>query len=66
MVYSAEEQNQLSNSQWGARPGRSTEQTDLYKTMSYEISQLSRTPLETLDNDTKACYDRIVMVLALS
>ena len=31
MVYSAEDQQQLSDSQWGARPGRSTEQPDLHK-----------------------------------
>ena len=58
MVYSAEEdQHKLSDSsQWGARPGRSTEQpVDLYRTMSYEISRLTRTPLGTLDNDAKAC-----------
>ena len=65
MVYSAEEQHQLSDSQWEARPGWSTEQPDLYKTMSYEISRLTCTPLGTLDNDAKACYNRIVMVLAL-
>ena len=33
--------------------------------MSYDVSRLTRTPLGTLDNDAKACYDRIVMVLAL-
>ena len=33
IVYSTEEQDQLSDSQWGARTGRSTEQPDLYKTM---------------------------------
>jgi hypothetical protein len=65
MVYNAEEQHHLFDSQWGARPGRSTEQPDLHKTMSYEISRLTRTSLGTLDNDAKACYDRIVMVLAL-
>jgi hypothetical protein len=65
MVYGAEEQNHLSNGQWGARPGRSTEQPDVHKTMSYELSRMTRTPLGTLDNDAKACYDRIVMNLAL-
>jgi hypothetical protein len=65
MVYGAEDQQHLFNGQWGARPGRSTEQPALYKTMSYEISRLTRTPLGTLDNDAKACYDRIVMSLAL-
>ena len=65
MVYSVEDQKHLSNSQWGARPGRSIEQPDLYKTMSYEIPRLTRMPLGTLDNDAKACYNRIVVVLAL-
>ena len=56
VVYSAEDQKHLSNSQWGARPGRSTtKQPDLYKIMSYDISQLTRTPLGTLDNNAKAC-----------
>ena len=66
VVCSAEEQQNSSNSQqWGARPGRSTEQPNLHKTMSCKISRLTRTPLGTLDNDAKACYDRIVMNLAL-
>jgi hypothetical protein len=30
-----------------------------------EISRATRTPLGTLDNDAKACYDRIVMLFAL-
>ena len=62
MVYSTEEQNQLSDSGWGARPGRSTKQPDLlYKTtMSYEISRLTEDqPLGTLDNDAKACHATI-------
>ena len=61
MVYSAEDQKHLSHSQWGVRPGRSTEQPDLFKTMSYAISRLTRTPIETLDNNAKACHDRIGM-----
>ena len=38
----------------------------VHKIMTYEISRLTRrTPLRTLDNDATACYNRIVMVLAL-
>jgi hypothetical protein len=33
--------------------------------MAYEISRMTRTPLGTLDNNVKACYDRIVMNVAL-
>jgi hypothetical protein len=45
MACSAEEQHHLFDSQWGARLGRSTEQPDLHKTMSYKISRLIRTSL---------------------
>ena len=65
MVYNAEAQNHLFESQWGSRPGRSTEQAMIHKIISYKISRYTRTPLGTLDNDAKACYDRIVMVFAL-
>jgi hypothetical protein len=65
MVHSAEKQGHLNNSQWGSRPGRSTEEALIHKIISYEISRTTRTPLGTLDNDAKACYDRIVMLFAL-
>jgi hypothetical protein len=65
MVCGAEGQNHLFDSQWGACPGESTEQPNIHKTMSYEISRMTPTPLETLDNCAKASYDCIVMVLAL-
>jgi hypothetical protein len=65
MVHEAERQDHLNESQWGSRPGRSTEEALIHKTLSYEISRSTRTPLGTLDNDAKACYDRIVMLFAL-
>ena len=65
MVYSAEDQQQVSDSQWGAQPGRSTEQPDLYTIMSYEISRLTRTPLGTLDNHATEYYNQIVMAVAV-
>jgi hypothetical protein len=65
MVHNAEKQQHLNESQWGSRPGRSTEEALIHKVLSYEISRNTRTPLGTLDNDAKACYDRIVMLFAL-
>jgi hypothetical protein len=65
MVHNAEKQNHLDDSQWGSPPGRSTEEALIHKILSYEISRATRTPLGTLDNDAKACYDRIVMLFAL-
>jgi hypothetical protein len=65
MVHEAERQGHLNESQWGSHPGRSTEEALIHKVLSYEISRSTRTPLGTLDNDAKACYDRIVMLFAL-
>jgi hypothetical protein len=42
-----------------------TEEALIHKILSYEISRTTRTPLGTLDNDAKTCYDRIVMIFAL-
>jgi hypothetical protein len=66
MVHEAERQGHLNESQWGSRPGRSTEEALIHKILSYEISRSTRTPLGALDNDAKACYDRIVMLFALT
>lgn len=49
--------------QW-ARPGRNCEEVLLLKELTYMLLELTRTPGGTFDNDAKACYDRIVMVLA--
>jgi hypothetical protein len=65
MVHDAERQNQLAESQWGSRPGRSTEEALIHKILSSEISRATRMPLGTLDNDAKACYDRFVMLFTL-
>jgi hypothetical protein len=65
MVHDAKKQDHLNKSQWGSRPGRSTEEAFIHKILSYEISRTTHTPLGTLDNDAKACYDQIVMLFAL-
>jgi hypothetical protein len=65
MVHDAEKQDHLNESQWGSHPGRSTEEALIHKKLSYEISCITRTPLGTFDNDTKAYYNHIVMLFAL-
>ena len=35
------------------------------KELTYDTARLSNTPLATFDNDAKACYDRIIMKVAL-
>ena len=53
----------MGEEQW-ARPGRNCEEVLLLKELTYMMFELTRTPGATFDNDAKACYDRIVMVLA--
>ena len=51
--------------QAGSRPGRSAIDVVVYKEHKYLYSELTRTPLLTMDNDAKACYDRIICNLAM-
>ena len=55
----------LHPSQAGSRPGRSAIDVVLYKEHKYLYSELTRTALLTMDNDAKACYDRIICNLAM-
>ena len=54
----------LGDEQGGSRKGRSA--TDIYvmKFLSFQMTDITKTPLAVMDNDAKACYDRIVMDLA--
>ena len=55
----------LHPSQAGSRPGRRAIDVVVYKEQKYLYSELTRTPLLTMDNDAKACYDRIICNLAM-
>ena len=37
----------------------------LLKQLSYDLSRQCRTNLATFDNDASACYDRIIVALAM-
>ena len=65
LLWHAEKQKRLGDEQWGSRTGKSAIDTALMKRITYEMIQLTRCTAGTFDNDAKACYDRIVMNLAL-
>jgi len=61
----AERNRVLSDAQHGSRKGRGTETILLTKHLTYAIWRLTTSNGMSFDNDAKACYDRIVMNLAL-
>jgi hypothetical protein len=65
MIQKAETNNRLHDNQWGSRPGCHALGAVMLKVMSYEIAQHSHTPLGSFDMDTTACYDRIIISLAM-
>jgi Reverse transcriptase (RNA-dependent DNA polymerase) len=64
LVENADSMDLLHQGQSGSRPNRRCVDVVLGKTMKYEYALLTRTSLAVLDNDAKACYDRIVCNLA--
>ena len=58
----AEKLGALGQEQW-ACPGKQCIDAVLLKELTYLLSQLTRTPLGTLDKDATACFDRIVATL---
>lgn len=65
LVWHAHDNNALNSGQTGSKPGGSCPSVVLQKIMKNMFSQLSRTPIATLDNDAKSCYDRIVCKVAM-
>jgi hypothetical protein len=60
LMCQAESQKALGDPQFGSRKGKSSEEVVLYKVLTYELMRLTRTNGGTFNNDTKACYDRII------
>ena len=48
----------------GGQKGRQANHIALQKDMKYHYARLRKQNLATIDNDAKACYDRIIMLLA--
>lgn len=65
IVWDAHQKGTLNKAQSGSRPARTSIEVVLSKVMKYSYSTLSRTPMATMDNDAKSCYDRTVASLAL-
>lgn len=57
--------DRLHNAQAGSRPDHRCIDVVLRKELNYQYSRFTRTPLATVDNDAKACYDRIICNLAM-
>jgi hypothetical protein len=64
MMRHAEEQMHITDSQYGARKGRQTNDMIILKELHFEYPKLSKTDLATFDLDATACYDRITVLLA--
>jgi hypothetical protein len=65
MVFNSERNNQLNEGQYGSRPGKKSSDQVIKKIMVYDYSALTRSPIATMDNDAKSCFDRIVCTLAM-
>jgi hypothetical protein len=55
----------LNNGQSGSRPGCRAIDVAIQKEMNYTYAKLTRTPLITVDNDAKSCFDRILCNVAM-
>jgi hypothetical protein len=59
-VWTAHTRNLLNEGQAGSRPDCRAIDVALHKEMKYNYARLTRTPLATIDNDAKSCFDRIL------
>jgi hypothetical protein len=55
----------LNIGQSGSRPGCRAIDVAIQKEMKYTYSKMTRTPLLTIDNDAKSCFDRILCNVAM-
>ena len=63
-LHHAEDNQLLSESQYGSRPGREAHDPVLIEELEMEICQTSRKGLVKLNIDAASCYDRILPILA--
>ena len=61
----AENYQQLHDAQHGSRKGRGTDTLLIMKHFTYALFRMTQTNGMSFDNGAKACYERIVMNLAL-
>jgi hypothetical protein len=61
----AKDNGKLGEDQHGSRSERRASDAVMEKIMIYDFARITRTNVITIDNDAKACYDRIIRVLAM-
>jgi hypothetical protein len=64
-VWNSHNKNLLNMGQAGNRPGCRAIKVAIQKEMKYTYAKLTRTPLATIDNDAKSCFDRILCNVAI-
>jgi hypothetical protein len=64
-IWKIHNNNLLNDGQAGSRPGCRAIDVAIQKEMKYNYSKLTRTPLVTVDNDAKSCFDRILCNVAM-
>ena len=64
MIPLAEKTNSITDEQYGGRQGRRAQSIVLNKLLYYSISHQTKETAAFLDDDAKACYDRILPSLA--
>jgi hypothetical protein len=64
-IWKIHNNNLLNDGQAGSRPGCRAIDVAIQKEMKYNYAKLTRTPLITVDNDAKSCFDRILCNVAM-
>ncbi len=59
-ILTSENAQRINESQGGGRPGRSAIDLAITKVLSYEIAETLRLRVIVVDNDTTACFDRML------
>ena len=64
MIHNAEKENLISDEQYGGRKNRMAQTAVLNKICYYNLSHQTLTSCAFMDDDARACYDRIITSLS--
>ena len=65
LLWNCNNSNLLHKNHWGGWPGRSTQDLLLQKELSYDIAMRALINTIEIENDAKACYDRLIPGLVM-